>query len=135
MRPTPEGVTALKRFLAVVLCALVVMAVGAHAAVADPDPEKNKNAVIITFTCGDEEIQTANIGHNLALAVQLVDGTGVLITVHITAIDKTTGEVLFVFDVPGFDHNKQETTTCTFTLPADPNIFEFVEVFFRPSGN
>lgn len=121
----------MKWVVATVLCSLVI-ALAPHAAQADPDPDKNKNAAIVTLTCEGQEIQAATIRHNLALALQLVTDQGVLITVHITAIDQTTGEVLFVFDVPGFEHNKQETTTCTFTLPQDPNVFEIVEVIFRP---
>lgn len=123
----------MKRLVAAVLCSLAIL-LTPSAAHADPDPSNNKNAVIVTFDCeGGQEIQGATIRHNLALALQLASGQGVLVTVHITAIDVTTGEVLFVFDIPGFEHNDQQTTTCTFTLPQDPNVFEIVEVIFLPN--
>jgi hypothetical protein len=123
----------MRRLVATLLCSMVIM-LTSSAAQADPDPDRNKNAVIVTLTCeGGQEIQAATIRQNAALALQLVSGQGVLILVHITAIDLTTGEVLFEFSVPGFEHNDQQTTTCTFTLPQDPDVFEIVEVVFRPN--
>jgi hypothetical protein len=100
---------------------------------ADPEPDTNKNAVIITFTCGEDAVDVVTILQNAALAVQLVDGSGVLVMVHITLVDKTTGDVLLEFDVPGFDRNKQETTTCTATNPLFPNALQTMEVVFRPA--
>jgi hypothetical protein len=122
-----------RRLTAVVLCALAFGGLGAQAAMADPNPDTNKNAVIVTFTCGEDAVEVVTILQNAALAVQLVDGSGVLVLVHVTLVDKTTGDVLFEFDVPGFDHNKQETTTCTATNPLFPNALQIMEVVSRPA--
>lgn len=122
----------MRRLTAVVLCSLVVGGLGARAAMAGPDPDNNKNAVILTFTCGEDTFEVATIGHSAALAGQLVDGSGVVVLVQITVVDTTTGEVIFTFDVPGFDHNNQETTTCTTINPRTPNALQIMEVFFRP---
>jgi hypothetical protein len=100
---------------------------------ADPDPATNKNAVIVTFTCGEDAVEVVTILQNAAVAVQPVEGSGVLVMVSITLVDNTTGDVLFEFDVPGFDHNKQETTTCTATNPLFPNALQTMEVVFRPA--
>jgi hypothetical protein len=123
----------MRRLTAVVLCALAVGGFGVQAAMADPDPENNKNAVILTFTCGEGEVEVVTILQNAASAAQLVDGSGVLVLVHVTVVDTTTGEVLFTFGVPGFDHNQQETTTCTTTNPLFPNALQIMEVVFRPT--
>lgn len=116
-----------------VSCLLVVGVLGAPAAMAGPDPATNKNAVIVTFTCGENTVEVVTILQNAALAVQQVDGTDVLVLVSITLVDTTTDEVLFAFEVPGFDHNKQETTTCTATNPLFPNALQTMEVVFRPA--
>ena len=123
----------MRRLTAVVLCSLAVGGVGAQEAMAAPDPDTNKNAVIVAFTCGEETVEVVTILQNAAVAVQPLNGSGVLVLVHITLVDKTTGEVLFVFDVPGFDHNKQETTTCTATNPLFPNALQIMEVVSRPA--
>lgn len=112
---------------------LVFGGLGAPAAMADPDPDTNKNAVIVTFACGEDTVDVVTIRHNAALAVQRVDGNGVLVLVKITLVDQSTGEVLLAFEVPGFDHNSQETTTCTATNPLFPNALQTMEVFFRPA--
>ena len=100
---------------------------------ADPDPDTNKNAVVVTFTCGEDAVNVVTILQNAALAVQLVDGSGVLVMVNITLVDQSTGEVLFAFEVPGFDNNTHETTTCTATNPLFPNALQTMEVVFRPA--
>ena len=66
---------------------LVFGGLGAPAAMADPDPDTNKNAVIVTFACGEETVDVVTIRHNAALAVQRVDGNGVLVLVKITLVD------------------------------------------------
>ena len=121
----------MRRLTAVLLCALALGGLGAQTVLADPDPDKNKNAVIITMTCGQETVEVATIVQNAALAAQLVDGSGVIVMKSLTVVDKNTGEVLFEFSVPGFDHNEQETTTCTFTNPLFPNALQTAEVVFR----
>jgi hypothetical protein len=123
----------MRRFSAVALCLLAIGGLGAPAALADPDPDTNKNAVIVTFTCGEDTVDVVTIRQNAALAVQRVDGTGVLVLVKITLVDQSTGEVLLAFEVPGFDRNSQETTTCTATNPLFPNALQTMEVFFRPA--
>jgi hypothetical protein len=123
-----------RRLTAVVLCSLAVGGLGAPAARADPDPDTNKNAVIVTFTCGQDTVDVVTILQNAALAVHPVDESGVLVLVNITLVDQSTGEVLFAFAVPGFDHNKQETTTCTATNPLFPNALQIMEVVFRPGS-
>jgi hypothetical protein len=115
------------------MCSLAVGGLGAQAAMADPDPDTNKNAVTVTFTCGEDAVEVVTILQNAALAVQPVGGNGALVMVDITLVDKTTGDVLFQFDVPGFDHNEQETTTCTATNPLFPNALQIMEVVFRPA--
>jgi hypothetical protein len=90
----------MRRLTAVVLCALAVGGFGVQAAMADPDPTNNKNAVILTFTCGEDEVEVVTILQNAASAAQLVDGSGVLVLVHVTVVDTTTGEVLFTFGRP-----------------------------------
>lgn len=123
----------MRRLAAMVLCSLAVGGLGAPAAMADPDPGNNRNAVIVTFTCGEDTVEVVTILQNAALAVQQLDGTDVLVLVSITLVDTTTDEVLFAFEVPGFDHNKQETTTCTATNPLFPNALQTMEVVFRPA--
>jgi hypothetical protein len=87
----------------------------------------------VTFTCGEDTVEVVTILQNAAVATQRVDGSGVVVLVHITVVDKTTGEVLFVYDVPGFDYNEQETTTCTATNPLFPNALQIMEVVFQPA--
>jgi hypothetical protein len=123
----------MRRLSVAALCLLAIGGLGAPAALADPDPDTNKNAVIVTFTCGEDAVDVVTILQNAALAVQRVDGSGVLVLVKITLVDQSTGEVLFAFEVPGFDHNSQETTTCTATNPLFPNALQTMEVFFRPA--
>jgi hypothetical protein len=123
----------MRRLSVVAFCLLAIGALGVPAALADPDPDTNKNAVIVTFTCGGDAVDVVTILQNAALAVQRVDGRGVLVLVKITLVDQSTGEVIFAFEVPGFDHNSQETTTCTATNPLFPNALQTMEVFFRPA--
>jgi hypothetical protein len=99
----------------------------------DPNSDKNQNAVIVPFTCGGTTFEVVTIVQNAALAVHLVDESGVVILVSITVVDNATGDVLFSFDVPGFEHNGQETTTCTATNPLFPNALQIMEVAFRPA--
>ena len=121
----------MRRLLAAVSSLLVVGALGAQAAMADPDPTKNKNAVILTFTCGTDTFEVATITQNAALAGQLTDGSGTVVAVQITAVDTATQEVLYEFKVPGFDQNKQQTTTCTTVNPLYPGALQIMQVVFR----
>lgn len=123
----------MRRFFAAVCCSLAVGGLSAQTATADPDPNKNKNAAIVTVTCGGDTFEAVTIRQNAALALQLVDGSGVLVMVDITVVDNATGEVLFEFHIPGFDRNGQPTTTCTAINPIFPNALQTMEVVFRPA--
>jgi hypothetical protein len=123
----------MRRLFAAVCCSLATGGVIAQTATAEPDPDKNKNAAIVTVTCGENTFDAVTIRQNAALALQLVDGSGVLVMVHITVVDNTTGEVLFEFGIPGFEHNGQPTTTCTAMNPVFPNALQTMEVVFRPA--
>ena len=123
----------MRRLFAATCCSLLVGGLIVQSATADPDPDKNKNAAIVTVTCGEDTFEAVTIRQNAALALQLLDGSGVLVMVDIIVVDNTTGEVLFEFHIPGFDHNRQPTTTCTATNPAFPNALQTMEVVFRPA--
>jgi hypothetical protein len=92
-------------FLAIVAVPLLAGA----PAMADPPPT-NPNMIVLTFDCvrGSETIalQGATISQNQALALQLLDGTGVVHIVHAVF----NGQV--VFDIPG-QSGRPDLWSCT----------------------
>jgi hypothetical protein len=107
------------------LLAIVALPLLAGApAMADPPPT-NPNMIVLTYDCvrGSETLafQAASISQNQALALQLLDGTGVVHTVHAVV----NGQV--VFDIPG-QSGRPDLWSCT--IAEVPGVV--VDVFVNP---
>lgn len=79
-------------------------------ALADPPPEQNPNAGVFTLHCtrGAEAqtLETISIVQSAAIALQLLDGTGVIMYTHV----EVNGQV--VYDRPG-QAGRTDLWTCT----------------------
>jgi hypothetical protein len=98
----------MRRVLFVALVATVLTS--ASPALADPPPENNPNAGVFTFHCtrGAEtrSFETISIVQSAAIALQLLDGTGVIMYTHV----EVNGQV--VYDRPG-QAGRTDLWTCT----------------------
>src|SRR5512132_2293445 len=98
------------RAIAVVAVVSVSLLLGAPAALADPPLEDNPNAATYIFHCSrGTETQTfegTSIVQNKAIALQLADGTAVMMFVHV----EVNGQV--VYDRPGLAA-QSDLWTCT----------------------
>ena len=101
--------------------------------IASADPLKSKNALILTFDCGGEEVTVATLVNNSAVAFNVVDSTSNFVATRFegmtTFTDPETGDVVEEeFDVPVGKGKKQglqrSLTTCETTLPPfeDPEL-------------
>jgi hypothetical protein len=97
-----------KRVLLVALLATALTS--ASPALADPPLEQNKNAGLLTLICsrGAEQrtFVAGGIVHSAAIGGPLVDGTGVIMFVHV----EVNGQV--VYDRPGLA-GQSDLWTCT----------------------
>ena len=95
--------------IGIVVAIVAVALLAGTPAMADPPPN-NPNASILTFSCnrGSEAktFPTVTISQNNGLASQLVDGTGMIVTVHA----EFNGQV--VFDIPG-QSGRSDLWSCT----------------------
>lgn len=109
---------------AVGVATLVCAVLAASPATADP---ANKNVQVLTFDCtrGSEStsFQAAGIAQSLQIAGQLLDGSGVVVAVHI----ELGGQV--IFDIPG-QSGRSDLWTCT--LEEVPGAV--FRVFLTPRG-
>ena len=98
----------MRRVLLVAMLAAVLTA--ASPALADPPLEHNKNAGTRIFHCSREAVtqtfEATSIVQSAAIALQLVDGTGVIMFVHV----EVNGQV--VYDRPG-QAGRSDLWTCT----------------------
>ena len=96
-------------------------------AMADP-PSTNPNMIVWNYDCdrGSETLafQAATISQNQALALQLLDGTAVVHTVH---AELSNGQV--VFDIPG-QSGRPDLWSCE--IAEVPGVV--VDVFLTPRG-
>jgi hypothetical protein len=97
------------RAIAVVAVVSVSLLLGAPA-LADPPPASNPNTVVWTFHCSrgaeTSSFQAISIQQNAAIALQLLDGTGVVVFTHV----EVNGQV--VYDIPG-QADQSDLWTCT----------------------
>jgi hypothetical protein len=79
-------------------------------ALADPPPGQNPNAGVFTFHCTrgaeTQTFETISIVQSAAIALQLLDGTGVIMYTHV----EVNGQV--VYDRPG-QAGRTDLWTCT----------------------
>jgi hypothetical protein len=98
----------MRRVLFVALVATVLTS--ASSALADPPPENNPNAGVFTFHCTrgaeTQSFETISIVQSAAIALQLLDGTGVIMYTHV----EVNGQV--VYDRPG-QAGRTDLWTCT----------------------
>ncbi len=117
---------------AVLLAATMVITALLAVGIASADPLKSKNAQILTFDCGGEEVRVATLVHNNGVAFNVVDSTSNFVATRFegttTFTDPETGEVVEEeFDVPVGKGKKRglqrSLTTCdtTFTFE-DPEL-------------
>jgi hypothetical protein len=99
----------MKRVLLVALL-LTTALTSASPALADPPLDQNSNAEVVTFHCTrgaeTQTFVTVSIAQSAAIALQLVDGTGVIMFVHV----EVNGQV--VYDRPGLA-GRSDLWTCT----------------------
>ena len=120
---------------AVLLAATMVITALLAVGIASADPLKSKNALILTFDCGGEEVvEVVTLVNNSAVAFNVVDSTSNFVATRFegttTFTDPETGEVVDEeeFDVPVGKGKKQglqrSLTTCETTLPPfeDPEL-------------
>ncbi len=81
------------------LAATMAIAAVLAAGVAFADPINSKNAQIITFDCGGEQVTAVSVVTNKAVAVNVVGTTGNFVATEfagtLTFTDPETGEVVF----------------------------------------
>ena len=118
---------------AVLLAATMVITALLAVGIASADPLKSKNALILTFDCGGEEVTVATLVNNNSVVFNVVDSTSNFVATRFegttTFTDPETGEVVEEeFDVPvgiGKKRGLQRSlTTCETTIPPfeDPEL-------------
>ena len=119
---------------AVLLAATMVITALLAVGIASADPLKSKNALILTFDCGGEEVvEVVTLVNNSSVAFNVVDSTSNFVATRFegmtTFTDPETEEVVEEeFDVPVGKGKKQglqrSLTTCETTLPPfeDPEL-------------
>ena len=120
---------------AVLLAATMVITALLAVGIASADPLKSKNALILTFDCGGEEVTVATLVNNSAVAFNVVDSTSNFVATRFegttTFTHPETGEVVEEeFDVPVGKGQKQglqrSLTTCDTTATfKDPELGTF----------
>lgn len=117
----------LARIGTTIVAIIAITLLAGSPAMADPPPT-NPNGSVFTFDCtrGSETqtFQAVSILQNNALAAQLVDGHGVIITVHA----EVNGQV--VFDIPG-QSGRSDLWSCTIA-EFPPGVV--VEALVTPRG-
>ena len=67
-------------------------------ALADPPPASNPNTVVWTFHCSrgaeTSSFQAISIQQNAAIALQLLDGTGVVVFTHVSTVNVLAAETV-----------------------------------------
>ena len=117
--------------VAVLVGAIAAVLVLGAPAMADPNPDNNKNAVVIEVTCDDPTLafEVVTIGFNAASAAQIKDGSGVVVLIDVKVYAED-GTLVYSYNVPGFDHNGQETAHCE---AENQGYRQEMEVVFRPA--
>ena len=98
--------------------------------VAAPNPDTNKNAVLLTVHCESGDIMVVSIAQNAAVAAQIVEGgTMVIMRAELFDNPEFSGEPVFSFGNRGFGSSALETETCTVSdNPAAPGLFMRAEM-------
>ena len=118
---------------AVLLAATMVITALLAVGIASADPLKSKNALILTFDCGGEEVTVATLVNNNSVVFNVVDSTSNFVATRFegttTFTDPETGEVVEEeFDGPVGKGKKRglqrSLTTCETTIPPfeDPEL-------------
>ena len=116
--------------LASVGTALLVTQLLVLPVVAAPNPDTNKNAVLITAHCESGDIVVVSIAQNAAVAAQIVEGgTMVIMWAELFDNPEFSGQPVFSFGNRGFGRSALETETCTVSdNPATPGLFMRAEM-------
>ena len=139
MRPAKVGIA---------LCfVLLLSAVIGSTALAAPDPDTNKNAILVDLDCGGFAVVGAGILQNHSPGFHVVSSASPAIRVGSTgttfgfdAWDNPgrLGDPIASFRQPGFfwaHTNSHELTACDFTLPNFPDTWFTAYFKFTPPGN
>ena len=111
---------------------------------AAPDPEVNKNAIVVDLDCGGYHVQAVTILQNHSPTLLVVSSELPGVGVHSTgttfgfdAWDNAgrAGDPVSSFRQPGFfGTNGQELIPCDFTLPNFPDTWFTAYFMFTPRG-
>jgi hypothetical protein len=127
-------------------CAALLLSNGlAPSASAAPDPDTNKNAILLDLDCGGHSVVAAGILQSHSPSFLVVSSESPAIragsvgtTFGYDAWDnpERSGDPVASFRQPGFfgaNTNGQELTACDFTLPNAPDTW-FAYFMFTPRG-
>lgn len=130
------------------LCTVLLLsAVLASSVSAAPDPDTNKNAILVNLDCGGAGVVATGILQNHSPSFHVVSSESAAIgagsigtTFGYDAWDNAErlGDLVASFRQPGFfgDHtNGQELTACDFTLPNVPDVWFTGYFMFTPRGH
>lgn len=100
--------------LAVVIATAVMGAVGPAGASAPPPTWENARVL----NCGGEMLEAFFTPGGVFTAFNVVDDTDVIVPKHVEVVFPGETEPVVTRHVPGFDKNRRDTITCTYTDPA-----------------
>lgn len=134
--------------IGIVLCAaLLFSGVLASSASAAPDPDANKNAILVDLDCGGFDVAATGILQSHSPSFHVVSSESPAIragsigtTFGYDAWDNPDrlGDPVASFRQPGFfgiHTNGQELTGCDFTLPNVPDVWFTAFFMFTPRGS
>ena len=125
--------------LAATTAIVAVLAVG----MASADPVNSKNAQILTFDCGGEEVTVATLFNNRAVVFNVVDTTGNFVITRVegtaTFTDPKTGgmveeEFVETIGKGGKRGLERSLTTCDTTITFEDPVVGTVTVDFTLTG-
>jgi hypothetical protein len=132
----------------IALCAFLLLStLLASSASAAPNPDTNKNAILVGLNCGGHSVVAAGILQSHSPSFLVVSSESPAIragsvgtTFGYDAWDnpERSGDPVASFRQSGFfgaHTNGQELTACDFTLPNAPDIWFTAYFMFTPRGN
>ena len=102
-----------------VVAGSLLVAAGPVGAAAPPPSWENERVL----SCEGEEVVAYFTPGGVFTAFNVVDSTDVIVPKHVEVVGLpgTTGSVV-TLHVPGFDRNRRDTVTCTYTDPRELDI-------------
>ncbi len=132
----------------IALCALLLLSNGlGSSASAAPDPDTNRNAILVDLNCGGLGVVAAGILQSHSPSFHVVSSESpafragsIGTTFGYDAWDnpERLGDPVASFRQPGFfgaHTNGQELTACDFTLPNVPDVWFTAYFMFTPRAN